>query len=175
MDYQNSKIYKIMSHSGNKIYIGSTTKQYLSQRMQKHKADYGNWQKGKRNKTTSFELFDEYGCENCQIILIENYPCNSKDELNAREGHFISTLDCVNKIHLGRTRAEHYQANKETIIAKVKLYAKTNRESVLEKSKIRGKIHITCECGISHRSDGKSKHQATKLHKYNMDLKIKNI
>lgn len=171
MDYQNSKIYKIMSHAGDDIYIGSTTKQYLSQRMQKHKADYGNWQKGTRNKTTSFDIFDAYGYENCQIILIENYPCNSKDELNAREGHFISTLDCVNKIHLGRTRSEHYQANKESIKAKVKIYAEAHRETVLERGRIRGKIHITCECGVSHRCDGKSKHLATQLHKNNMDLK----
>ena len=33
--YNNGKIYKIESNLGNKIYIGSTTKDYLSQRMER--------------------------------------------------------------------------------------------------------------------------------------------
>jgi hypothetical protein len=59
-DYSKGKIYKIQSHLGDKIYIGSTTKQYLSQRMVQHKGDYKCWKNGKLNKTFSFELFDEY-------------------------------------------------------------------------------------------------------------------
>ena len=30
MDYQNTKIYKIISHQGDKVYIGSTTKKNIS-------------------------------------------------------------------------------------------------------------------------------------------------
>jgi hypothetical protein len=171
MNYQNSKIYKVMSDLGNKIYIGSTTKQYLSQRMQKHRQDYLTHQQGKRNKTTIFELFEEYGTDNCKIILIENYPCSSRDELNAREGHFISTLECVNKIHLGRSSAQHYQDNKVIICARVKAFYEANKDVINAKDRERGKIHITCECGVSHRKDGKSKHLKTKLHLSNMDKK----
>jgi hypothetical protein len=40
VNYGNGKIYKIESHLGDKIYIGSTTKQYLSQRMDKHRSEY---------------------------------------------------------------------------------------------------------------------------------------
>jgi hypothetical protein len=41
-DYTLTKIYKIESHLGDKIYVGSTAKQYISQRFQQHKNDYKN-------------------------------------------------------------------------------------------------------------------------------------
>jgi hypothetical protein len=97
MDYNNTKIYKIVSDWGNKVYIGTTTKQYLSQRMQGHRANYKTWQKSGKRRCTSFELFDEYGIENCKIVLIELHPCNTKDEQSAREYFHISSMDCVNK------------------------------------------------------------------------------
>ena len=58
VNYTNSKVYKIWSTQGDKIYVGSTTKQYLSQRMDKHRMEYRYW-KNKNNKITfmsSFEL-----------------------------------------------------------------------------------------------------------------------
>ena len=40
VNYSNGKIYKIESDLGDLIYIGSTTKYYLSQRMERHRFDY---------------------------------------------------------------------------------------------------------------------------------------
>lgn len=99
VNYSNGKIYKIVPTNGDNIcYIGSTTKQYLSQRMDSHRACYRKWEKNKdKNLTTSVELFEKYGIENCKIVLIENFPCNSKDELEKREGEYIKTLNCINK------------------------------------------------------------------------------
>ena len=127
-DYQKTKIYKIESHLGDKIYIGSTAKEYLSQRFQQHKNAYKRWKNGIVGKYTSFELFDEYGIENCQIVLIEAYPCNSKDEKNAKEGHYIKTLNCVNKVVVGRTRKEYQQsdAGKEAVKKAVKKYQQSD-------------------------------------------------
>ena len=59
-DYSKTKIYKIESTLGDKVYVGSTCKQYLSQRFQQHKHNYKYWKDGKYNKTTSFDLFDLY-------------------------------------------------------------------------------------------------------------------
>ena len=42
-NYANGKIYQIISHAGDKIYIGSTTKRLLSQRMEKHRSSYKRW------------------------------------------------------------------------------------------------------------------------------------
>ena len=101
--YQNSKIYKIYSDLGDKVYIGCTTKQYLSQRMAKHKYDYTYYKK-KREDTGfafvySYLMFDEYGVDNCKIELLEAYPCNSIDEIRKREAHYIQTVPNINNYH----------------------------------------------------------------------------
>ena len=99
----NGKIYKVQNIAGDKIYIGSTNKKYLSQRMDTHRSGYKRWKAGKEEgKIYSYDIFEEFGIENCVILLIESYPCGSKDELRAREGHYIQTLKCVNKNIAGR-------------------------------------------------------------------------
>ena len=114
-NYNNGKIYKIESSLGNMVYYGSTTKQYLSQRMTTHRNHYKYWLKGKSNNVTSYKLFEEYGLENCKIVLVENYPCNSKDELTSREAYFIRNFECVNKHVPNRTPREYYEENKEVL------------------------------------------------------------
>ena len=50
VNYNNGKIYKIepiVDHDEGDIYIGSTTKHYLSQRMDKHRGNYKSWKNGK--------------------------------------------------------------------------------------------------------------------------------
>ena len=110
-NYQKTKIYKIESLLGDKIYIGSTAKEYLSQRFQQHKIAYKGWKNGKGRRVTSYELFDLYGVENCSIVLIEACPCESKDAKNAKESYYIRTMDCVNKVIPNRTQKEYQQSD----------------------------------------------------------------
>ena len=71
-DYSKGKIYKIepiCEHDEEEIYIGSTTKDYLSQRMVKHKSTYQQWKKGQQPYMVSiYKLFDKYGFKNCNIV-----------------------------------------------------------------------------------------------------------
>ena len=46
---------------------------------------------------SSFAMFDEYGLDERKIELIEDYPCNSQEELLRREGHYIKNTDCANR------------------------------------------------------------------------------
>ena len=131
MDYKNGKIYKITDIAYTKMYIGSTC-QSLSKRLSKHKASYKTWKDGKRSKTTSFDLFEEFGIENCKIELIENYECNCKDELQKKEGDHIKNNDCVNKIIVGRTKKEYKEANKDKIKEYQKEYYIDNKDKILE-------------------------------------------
>jgi len=86
-DYKRGKIYKITSQG--KIYIGSTT-QSLSQRLGGHKAD-----SKKQSRYASSELVNNL---DCQITLIENYACNSREELLARERYHIDlNPNCINR------------------------------------------------------------------------------
>ena len=171
MDYSKGKIYKIWSPLGDKIYVGATTKQYLSQRMTAHRMSYNKWKNGKYNNVRSFVLFDEYGIENCIIELLEVKECTCKDELNKLEGHYIRTLKCVNKLIPDRTQKkyrednkehikEYREANKEHLNEQSKKYYKDNKEHLKE---LRTQI-ITCECGSKHTHGSKTRHLKTKKH-----------
>lgn len=106
-DYSKGKIYKIIDESNGDVYIGSTI-QSLEERFLRHK------------------IFKEYNKEkcNCKIFLIEDYPCNSKRELEMREQYFIDNTDCINKtssyreinFHKEQARiraSKYYEKNKE--------------------------------------------------------------
>ncbi len=135
VNYQNAKIYAIKSNLGDKIYVGSTTKKYLSSRMTEHRS---GWKE--ERACMSRGLFDEYGVENCYIELIELFPCKSKDELKMRENHYISSLVCVNKNRAIITPeerkeyvAEYYEKNREKIHRKKAEYRQENKEELSRK------------------------------------------
>ena len=134
-DYSQGKVYKIeptCDHEEGEIYIGSTTKKYLSQRFVKHRYDYKYWREGKQQKKlTSFILFEKYGVENCIITLLESVGALSYDELLSREAHYIKTLKCVNYITPLQTLAEYYVANKERLDENRRKYYKENKEFII--------------------------------------------
>jgi adenylate kinase family enzyme len=138
VNYNNGKIYKIEAINGEEgdIYIGSTTKELLCQRMTKHREGYKQWQRNSYNKTTSFLLFEKYGVENCKIVLIENVKANSKDELLSRESFYIKSMSCVNKCIPMRTEKEWRKDNKETLKKNRKLYHENNKDNIEEYMKL---------------------------------------
>ena len=162
-DYSKGKIYKIepiCDHDDGEIYIGSTTKKYLSQRMVRHRKDYLN---GKRY-LTSFKIFDKYGIDNCNIILLESVDAKDYNELVAREAHYIKTLKCVNKTVPLRTRKEYYDDNREIIITKEKQYRQDNKEKVQARKKEYCKLKYNCECGSVCSWNVKASHFKTLKH-----------
>jgi hypothetical protein len=133
VNYSNGKIYKIepiCEHEEGEIYIGSTTKTYLSQRMDKHRTDYKQWKDNKCRKISVFDLFDKYGVENCHILLIENVNVDSKDGILSREGYYIQTLKCINKVIPKRTKKEWLEENKEKIIEKQKQWNEEHKDEL---------------------------------------------
>jgi hypothetical protein len=132
--YSNGKIYKITNNVDSKCYIGSTI-QSLNTRMTKHKNGYKKYKEVTTNKCMNYDLFDEYGFENCKIELIEIFPCTSKEELERREGELIQSIDCVNRYVAGRTKKEYEKDNKETITLQKKEYYEKNKESINLKNK----------------------------------------
>lgn len=113
-DYAQGKVYRIVCDKTGLQYIGSTT-QPLSYRFAGHKRNHKNWvENGKQENAqryTSVHVIDG-GAASC--VLIENFPCASKEELKARERHFIETMDCVNKQTPGRTHTEYRIDNRDT-------------------------------------------------------------
>ena len=158
--YENSKIYKLVDIGYNKCYIGSTIES-LSVRIAKHRADYKRYQNEKMNWMSSFDLFSEFGIANCKIELVENYPCNSKEELRAREGFHIQVTECVNKRIPNQTLHEYYEKNKIYLSNKAKIYYVNNKEEVLARLEQPTK----CECGCSVMLCNMRRHLKTDKHK----------
>ena len=125
--YTSGKIYQIVAPDGSK-YIGSTIST-LTCRFGNHKRLYKAWKVGKQRNTSVFALFDVYGVEKCKIELIENYSCDSKKELEKREGYIIKTTDCINKVIAGRTSEEYRVDNMEILREKFKDFYNKNREA----------------------------------------------
>lgn len=153
--YSRGKIYKIIGGNG-LIYYGSTCNT-LTKRLGQHQSDYKRYKAGKSKKyATSFKVLEQ---EEHYIKLVEDYSCNSKVELEAREGYYITNNICVNKAiankynFLGsvdyqkKYREEHeddiikykkdyYEENAEMLRNKSNDYRANNKEKVAEGKKI---------------------------------------
>ena len=84
-DFSKGKIYKLVSNKSSDVYIGSCLVE-LSKRLYSHKS--------KSNKAVSKSMFDDDAI--ISIALIEDCPCDNKNQLKARELHYITTLQCIN-------------------------------------------------------------------------------
>ena len=85
-DFSKAKIYKLVSNKSSDVYIGSCLVE-LSKRLSQHK--------GPSNTCISKSMFINDAI--ITIVLIENFPCLCKNEMKARELHYITTLQCINK------------------------------------------------------------------------------
>ena len=191
--YENGKIYQITDLNYMKCYIGSTTN-LLRYRLGQHKYSYNEYKKGSGRKSTSFDLFDEFGEENCKIELLEQYPCKNKEELTAREGYWIKNTNCINKVIPNRSKQEwvienkeqlaekrkikynenkeelnkisrkYHEEHKETLNIKAREKYAENKEVLLQKCKERNKIVKICFCGVTYTAGHKSRHEKTLNH-----------
>ena len=143
--YKNGKIYTIRyKNDDSLIYVGSTI-QPLFKRWHAHKTDVK-----RKNNLILYQKISETNIEDWYIELYENFPCNSKEELNKREGQIIREIGTLNKRIEGRTykeynddnksnRKENYNNNKDKILEKQKEYRDSNKELISERKKIYNK------------------------------------
>ena len=127
--YTNSKIYTIRYRNDNSLlYVGSTT-QPLHKGFHEHKRRLKN---SKYNSSLFYSKIIELGFDDFYIELYENYPCNSKVELNRREGEVIREIETLNSNIAGRTKEEYkkiyYEENKE----RLKLYKKNMANIIMK-------------------------------------------
>ena len=171
MDYKNGQIYTIRSHQTPLFYIGSTCSP-LAKRLHGHRKNYKCWTKNNENGyTTSYEIikYDDH-----YIELLEEFPCETKKQLNKREGQIIRFYDdrSVNKYIAGRTRKEYCQDYKIEIaeqgkkyyqdnVKRIKEYRETNKLILNEKKK----EHYDCECGGKYIHANKQRHLNSIKHK----------
>lgn len=127
--YDNAKIYRLVNNVDDEFYVGSTC-DALHKRFYKHKA------KAKHDPRPVHKHFNEIGWDNIKIILIEEYACKNKMELERRERYWIEELKpTLNKCIPTRTPKEWREQNKELILEKKKAYYEQNKEYFAKKSK----------------------------------------
>jgi hypothetical protein len=142
VDYNNSKIYKIVCNVTGLVYIGSTCQSTLATRLSEHRRKYKLFLNQKYTFVTSFKVLEN---NNYDIILIEQYPCNSKQELHKKERFYIESIKCVNKYIPNRTIKEYYNDNRE------KIKEKMNKK-------------FDCECGSNYTTNHKARHYKSLKH-----------
>lgn len=146
-------IYKIVCNETGEVYYGSTTNKYLCNRMAQHKSSFKRFQNGTHSYMSSFQIIER---GNYSYSLIETVECEDRIYLEQRERYYIENNECVNKIIVGRTQKEryeankdklkeynkaHYEANKDAIKLRVRQYSENNREKVLENKRQYGILH----------------------------------
>ena len=163
VNYQKSKIYKIISTHTDKCYVGSTTKDRLSNRLAGHRSDL----------KTGIAITSKYILElgDYEIVLLELYPCNSKDELHARERYYIEALDCVNKCIPNRSQKEYKLNNKDKIKETKKEYRLKNKDKIKEYNK---EYHLKNKDKIKETKKEYRLKNKDKTKEYNKELYIKN-
>ena len=106
--YKNGKIYKLWSLETDEIYVGSTC-QPLHKRTHKHRCE--------AQTLIAFIIHKEMnriGSQTFKIELIENYPCENRNELVKREIYWIRELKAtLNMVVAGRTSEEYVKYNYE--------------------------------------------------------------
>lgn len=156
--YRRGKIYKLCSRQTDKVYIGSTYERDVRNRLAKHNRNYKAYKAGKYHYVSSFDML-EYN--DCDIILLESYPCNSKQELHARERHWIEkTPNYINMKIPNRSKKESYQANKQQILSKCKEYREKHKEVI----QARCSEKFRCECGGVYTRHHRPAHFRSKMH-----------
>jgi len=135
MNYQNGKIYQILCLETGERYIGSCTTT-LTKRMYNHKL--------KSNRCASKQIIDRGHFE---ITLIDDYPCERKEQLIAHERYYYDKLENINRPMILEKDKEaikkemtEYQkvyklGNEEKIAEHGKKYRLENKEKIVEYKK----------------------------------------
>ena len=131
-DFSKSSIYRIDCDITGLVYVGSTA-QELHHRWADHK------KASKKPINAHFKLyksFAEHGIEHHHIELIEEIAVENRQQLNAREGHWIRQLDTyINGLNgkiSGRKAAEWFVENKDKIAEKKAEYYIENKDKINE-------------------------------------------
>jgi hypothetical protein len=127
-NYNNGKIYKIVCNTTGEIYIGSTVMQ-LCRRLSTHVNDA-------KRLLNSCKSNDIILRKNYSIVLIENCPCNNKEELQRKEREHIEANICVNKVIPQQTQKEWRDKNRDKLAIIDKRYKDKNKDKVNDRRKI---------------------------------------
>jgi len=154
IDYQKSIIYKIQHiEKLELLYVGSTTN--FVKRKQHHKEICNNESSKKYNYPIYKMIRDNEGWDYFKMIIIKEFPCNTKTELLIEEDKVMLELKSnMNKLRAYRNKEDAKEYNRQY----TKDYRKNNKEKVKEYKKERAKIKFNCECDSNVCIEHKARH-----------------
>ena len=145
-DYSNSVIYMIYCKDNNITprYIGS------SSNLKNRKLDHKKMCNSSSNKYYNLYVYrfirENGGWDNWEFRVLEEYPCDTKDQLREREDFYmIQFNNLLNSIRAKRNKKEWRNDNYKKIKA--------------QKSQI-----FMCVCGVNYTHSHKKRHERTKKH-----------
>jgi len=134
--YQRGKVYAIICNKTGRRYVGSTCEPTLAKRLAKHVSDFKRWKIG-RSYLSSYDIIKD---GDYHIVLLESYPCNSRDKLRMCEQKHIN--ECINKLKAFRSEEErkeqikqYAQEHCDEIAEYKKEYHKQHRNEIIEYQK----------------------------------------
>ena len=144
-------------------YIGSTT-QPLYKRLNEHRNQKASFERGDKSKScSSAELLS---FDDCCITLIEDFPCERKEQLLARERYYYDQIPCVNKQRPFVTPEEKKLDNWQNLSIEEKMkHNEDNRKSYHknienERERSRDKYKRTIETRKAYYEKNKEKNSA---------------
>ena len=100
----NGKVYRLVNCVDNEEYVGSTCMP-LAKRLYFHK------DRAKRDTSRrAYEHLNEVGWDNVDIVLVEEYACDNKMELERRERYWIETLKATLNMRVPTRTDKEYRA-----------------------------------------------------------------
>jgi hypothetical protein len=111
---------------------------YNQSRYFSHNGDFiftTKWRIGNNNKRAVYSKMNEIGSDRFYIEWYELYSCNSKEELNKREGEFIRQIATLNMDIEGRTKSEYYTDNNEKMDIKDRKHYNEHAEEIKQSKK----------------------------------------
>lgn len=136
MNYNAGKVYIIYSDIDAEFYVGSTVNT-LEMRLAAHKSEVG------KHTSTIYRHFDRIGVHNMNIALLENFPCDTEDQLLWRERKWYDMLcptlndikPIINYYELKEINRNSWKRWKDSNPERYKEYCKKQREKHSDKRK----------------------------------------
>jgi hypothetical protein len=112
-----------------------------------------------------YKAMREIGIEQFYIELIEEYPCENVEQLEAREGYFIREFNSFKNGYngqiQGRSNKMYYEEHWEECNKRNKKYREENKNKLYEKAKEK----VECDvCGVVVSRTHLSRHKKSQFH-----------
>lgn len=159
--YHRGKIYKLVCNVTGDVYYGSTVEKTLARRLSGHIRDYKSYLKGNHAYVTSFSIIEKGDYD---IVLVEKYNCETKDDLRKRERHYVEDNVCINKQIPNKFNSVGFKKYHEN-------YRIENKDRL---NRLRKKP-CKCVCGHIYSNRNKSRHFRSKIHHKDLLKKIVDI